>query len=559
MAAVGSLGVSLPAPLERTVGLSRTADGDVVPTASLRARLRARDRDPFLGWIATVAVTLLAAFLRLWELGKPRSFLFDETYYAKDAWSLIHNGYSLSYVEKANQQILDGKTSGLWTDTPNMVVHPEVGKWLIGLGESAFGMDPFGWRVASAIVGSLMVLVMIRLARRVTRSTMLGLVAGLLMCFDGLHLVLSRLALLDLFVAFFMLCAVSCMVADRDWVRARMANAVPAGSMLSPDSWGPLLLWRPWRLAAGVSWGLALGTKWSALFPLAAFGLLMWAWDSGARRSFGVRGAVWKSALIDAAPALVYVVLVPLLVYVATWTGWLLHASAYEGALSDTQYGPYWGSYLRVDAKGFFPELWESLRSLWHYHHDVYSFHTKFLDDSKHIYQSNPWGWLVLNRPVGVDAQLDIAPGQQGCAAAAGSTCLRQVLLLGNPVVWWFGTIAALWAVVAWVGKRDWRYGLVTVGIAANWLPWLRYDDRPIFSYYAISILPFIVLGATMLLGEILGPRRASSMRRTIGAAVAGSVVVLTMLAFAWFWPIWTDQVVTNREWLERMWFRRWI
>ena len=40
------------------------------------------------------------------------------------------------------------------------------------------------------------------------------------MCFDGLHLVLSRLALLDLFVAFFMLCAVSCMVADRDWVRA---------------------------------------------------------------------------------------------------------------------------------------------------------------------------------------------------------------------------------------------------------------------------------------------------------------------------------------------------
>jgi dolichyl-phosphate-mannose--protein O-mannosyl transferase len=559
MAAVGSLGVSLPAPLERTVGLSCTADGDVLPTASRRARLRAQDRDPFIGWIATLAVTLLAAFLRLWELGKPRSFLFDETYYAKDAWSLIHNGYSLAYVEKANQRILDGKTSDLWTDTPNMVVHPEVGKWLIGLGESAFGMDPFGWRVASAVVGSLMVLAMIRLARRVTRSTMLGLVAGLLMCFDGLHLVLSRLALLDLFVAFFMLCAVTCMVADRDWVRARMADAVPAGSMLSPESWGPLLLWRPWRLAAGVCWGLAIGTKWSALFPLAAFGLLMWAWDSGARRSFGVRGAVWKSAAIDAAPALVYVVLVPLLVYVATWTGWLLHASAYEGALSDTQYGPYWGSYLRVDARGFFPELWESLRSLWHYHHDVYSFHTRFLDDSKHVYQSNPWGWLVLNRPVGVDAQLDIAPGQQGCAAAAGSTCLRQVLLLGNPVVWWFGTIAALWAVVVWIGKRDWRYGLVTVGIAANWLPWLRYDDRPIFSYYAIAILPFIVLGATMLLGEILGPRHESSMRRTIGAAAAGSVVVLTMLAFAWFWPIWTDQLVTNREWLERMWFRRWI
>jgi dolichyl-phosphate-mannose--protein O-mannosyl transferase len=563
MAAVTSGDVSLPAPLQRTVGLSRTAEGDVVPSAAARARLRAADRDPVFAWVGALAVTALAAFLRLWDLGRPRAFLFDETYYAKDAWSLIHHGYAQNYIEKANEEILAGHTTGLWTGTPNMVVHPEVGKWLIGLGENVFGMTPYGWRVSSAIVGALMVLVMIRLARRVTRSTLLGLVAGLLMCFDGLQLVLSRLALLDLFLAFFVLCAVSCMVADRDWVRARMAQAVdravPAGSRLAPESWGPLVLWRPWRLATGVCWGLAVGTKWSALFPLAAFGLLMWAWDSGARRSFGVRGALWKSAVIDALPALGYVVLVPLLVYVATWTGWLLHADAYERTLSNTQYGPYWGRYLRVDAHGFFPELWQSLRSLWHYHHDVYVFHTRFLNDSTHIYQSHPWGWLVLNRPVGVDAQLGIQPGEQGCAAAAGSTCLRQVLLLGNPVVWWFGTVAALWAVVAWVGRRDWRYGLVTVGVASTWLPWMRYDDRPIFSYYAVAILPFLVLGATMLLGEMLGRRDASALRRSVGAVAAGGVVVLAMLAFAWFWPIWTDQLLTNREWLQRMWFKRWI
>ncbi len=530
-----------------------------MPSAAARARLRPTDRDPVLAWVGTVAITLLAAFLRFWELGRPRAFEFDETYYAKDAWSLMHFGYAREYVEKANAQILAGRTEGLWDSTPNMVVHPELGKWLIGLGESAFGMTPFGWRVASAIVGSLMVLVMIRLARRVTRSTLLGLVAGLLLCFDGMQLVLSRLALLDIFVAFFVLCAVSCMVADRDWGRDRLARVVPSGSRLAPDAWGPLLWWRPWRLATGVFWGLAIATKWSAIFPLAAFGLLLWIWDAGARRSFGVRRALLKSAVVDALPALGYVVLVPLLIYVASWTGWLLHAGAYEGHLSDTQYGPYWGSYLRHDADGFFPELWQSLRSLWHYHHDVYAFHSGFLNDSKHAYQSDPWGWLLLNRPVGVDTQLDIQPGQQGCAAAAGSTCLRQVLLLGNPVVWWFSTIAALWALVAWIARRDWRYGLVVVGVAATWLPWLRYDDRPIFSYYGVMILPFLVLGATLLLGEILGRETATPLRRAMGASAVGGVVIMVMLSFAWFWPIWTDELITNQEWAQRMWFRRWI
>ena len=105
-----------------------------------------------------------------------------------------------------------------------MIVHPEVGKWLIALGEKAFGMDPFGWRIASAVVGSLMVLVMCRLARRLTGSTMLGLVAGVLLMLDGLHFVLSRLALLDIFLAFFLLCGVAAVVNDRDHHRARLAR-----------------------------------------------------------------------------------------------------------------------------------------------------------------------------------------------------------------------------------------------------------------------------------------------------------------------------------------------
>ena len=70
------------------------------------------------------------------------------------------------------------------------------------------------------------------------------------------------------------------------------------------------------------------------------------------------------------------------------------------------------------------------------------------------------------------------------------------MLLIGTPVIWWGGILALLFAVAMWVGARDWRFGVAVVGAASTWLPWLLYDDRPIFFFYAIATLPFLVLGA---------------------------------------------------------------
>jgi dolichyl-phosphate-mannose--protein O-mannosyl transferase len=535
-----------------------------------------RLEDPFIGWSASIGVTLLALFLRLWHLGKPHVFEFDETYYAKDAWSMANFGYVRDYTDKANDNILNGQVTGNWKDDPSMIVHPEAGKWLIALGEKAFGMDPFGWRIASAVVGALMVLVMCRLARRLTGSTMLGLVAGLLLSLDGLHFVLSRLALLDIFVAFFLLCGVHCVVADRDWYRAKMARLTPA-QVTDARGWGPVrgLLFRPWLLLGGISWGLAVGTKWEAVYPLAAFGLLVWLWSAGARRSFGVRWPIVKSAVADGIPAFVHLVVVGLIVYVASWTGWLIHAHEYEEHLSSTQYTRFvaegktcddpnkenddrWPTASQPDAHGL-GEVVQSLRSLWYYHHDVYEFHTHFLNCSTHTYASKPSGWLLMNRPVGVAADTGIKPGTQGCDAPAGSDCLRQVLLLGNPTLWWGGCLALAFALVMWIGARDWRYGVTIVGAASTWLPWLQYDDRPIFLFYAIITLPFVVLALTLAMGTLIGPSTEPSPRRTAGVIVSGAFFVLVLVNFAWFWPIWTDQLLTHSEWLDRIWFSRWI
>ena len=552
--------------------------GHTAPTAWSRAVRRTRLEDPIIGWTASLAVTLLALFLRLWRLGTPHEFEFDETYYAKDAWSLLHYGYAHDYLDQpkdiANQHILDGHTLGQWKDTASMVVHPEVGKWLIAIGEKVFGMTPFGWRIVPAVVGSLLILLMIRFVRRLTGSTLLGCVAGLLLCFDGLEFVLSRLALLDIFVAFFLLGGVHCLVADRDWHRRRIARVTP--EQIGDGSWGPRFLFRPWLLLAGVSFGLACGSKWEALYPMAAFSVLCVFWSAGARRSFGVRWAWLKGMLADGLPAFVHIVVVAFVVYVATWTGWLLHSDKYVEDLSSTQYthwvkgGSECGQHITYDNSKHWPTadephehglagLWQSLRSLAYYHRDVYVFHTHFLNGCTHTYASDPRGWLILNRPVGVHADTGIKPGTEGCDAPKGSDCLRQVLLLGTPALWWGGCLAAILALFGWLGRRDWRYGIVVVGVLSTWLPWFQYDARPIFSFYSIITLPFLVLGIALLMGQALGRDNLPSPRRTVGVVAAGTYFVLVLINFAWFWPIYTAQLLTHSEWLGRIWFTRWI
>src|SRR5207253_922377 len=132
------------------------------------------------------------------------------------------------------------------------VVHPPFGKVLIAAGEWLFGLSPFGWRFAAAVVGSLSILLLARIARRMTRSTLLGCVAGLLLALDGLECVMSRTALHDIFVMFWALAAFGCLVVDRDVYRARLANAAAAAAATGPAAAGePAVAGAP---HAGIRW-----------------------------------------------------------------------------------------------------------------------------------------------------------------------------------------------------------------------------------------------------------------------------------------------------------------
>ena len=101
-----------------------------------------------------------------------------------------------------------------------------------------------------------------RITRRMTGSTMLGCVAGLLLALDGLELVLSRTAILDIFVMFWVLAAFGLLVIDRDRTMARLADAAAAGphDLIA----GPKLGIRWLRVAAGVCLGRAVAASGTA-------------------------------------------------------------------------------------------------------------------------------------------------------------------------------------------------------------------------------------------------------------------------------------------------------
>src|SRR5271167_4343014 len=298
----------------------------------LRARLASPmpDDRPW-GWLGPLLVTAFGAFLRFNRLRVPRALVFDETYYAKDAWSILNHGVELNLVSNANNIIQAGHASIFapcngTSACGEYVVQPEVGKLLIAAGEWLFGLNSFGWRFASAVFGSLAILLMCRIARRMTRSTLLGCIAGLLMSLDGLEFVLSRTGILDIFLMFFVLAAFGCVLIDRDVSRARLAELVAR----HPDGRGsgPRLGFRKWLLAAGVLLGLAIGTKWIAVFYILGFGALVIAWDIGARRAAGLRSFV-RGAFREAVWLPLTFFVVPLAVYIASWSGWLVTKTGY--------------------------------------------------------------------------------------------------------------------------------------------------------------------------------------------------------------------------------------
>lgn len=499
-----------------------------------RPRTPPQPEDRLRGWLVAFGIALLGGVVRFADLGSPTDAgtpVFDEKHYVPQAWQMLRNGG----VE----------------DNPGyaLVVHPPLGKQLIALGELAFGYDGVGWRASAALAGTLCVLLIVRVARRLTGSTLLGALAGVLLVVDGLSHVQSRMGMLDVFAALFVLAAFATLLCDRDDVRSRMEHVVAEGRV-GTSPYGPRWGVRWWRLATGVLLGLGCGVKWSGVYWLAAFALLTLVWDATARHWAGVARPWVGTLLRDVAPAVWALAAVPVLVYLATWWAWFGSETAvYRHAV---------GTVLSSD--GPFAIVPDALRALWYYSGEVLEFHAGLTTavSGQHEWESKPWTWPMALRPMLY--YYAFGPEVTGCDAPE---CVSAVMLIGSPALWWpalpvlgFG----LWRVAT---SADWRYGAVLTGYAAGVLPWLTNVDRQMYLFYMTPVAPFLVLATVLVMGEILGRgewgwTRLPSERRRTGLLVVALWVGLAVANFAYLWPILTGAPVTSQAWDAQLWLPSW-
>ncbi|GGL87813.1 dolichyl-phosphate-mannose--protein mannosyltransferase [Nakamurella endophytica] len=524
------------------------------PVRPERRRLPDPPTDRLRAWLVTAGLALIGGLLRLWNVGQAADGgvggsgsvptpLFDEKYYAVQAAEVIRNG-----------GIEDNQAFGV-------VVHPPLGKQIIALGEMLLGYNPTGWRISSVVAGTIIIALMVRVVRRMTRSTLVGAIAGVLVICDGVSHVQARTALLDVFQELFILAAFACLIADRDQVRARLNRSVADPDAFlptrGPGFWrrsgeraGVALGARWWRFGCGLFLGLTTSVKWSGFYWIAAFGILSVVWDITARREAGIRTPVVAVIRRDLLPSLWSLAVVPIATYVASWWAWFASEDGWARHIFVADTENWTSTGLQKIAA-----VWHN--SLWQWTWKMLDFHSSLLTPTnpadRHPWESKPWTWPIGTRPV----LYYVSSGQSGCGDGR-TDCIGRIFLIGTPALWWVSLFVAGWALWRAIGRLDWRYAAVLVGYGAGYVPWFFNLDRQMYFFYVTPLAPFLVIGISLVLGDVLGRARAGVEKRFLSVAVVAVYVGLVVANFIWLLPILQGDPITQDRLTAETWLPSW-
>lgn len=469
-----------------------------------RPKLR-RLIDAYAAW----AIIALAAILRLWNLGYPSKLVFDETYYVKDAWTLWNTGAEKAWSGDSNLAFETGAVNSFLSQ-PSFVVHPPLGKWIIGFGMWLFGAEnSYSWRISVALLGIAAVALSMVIARILFRNKSWALVVGFLFAIDGHAIVLSRTALLDNILMFFALLAFYFLLRDQ------------AVRDLSVITWN-----RKWLIYCGLALGAAMSVKWSGLYFAAAFGGYVVISEAIARRA-AAQPEWLKNSATQASRVFFLMAPVAALTYLVSWLGWIVTPNGYD----------------RNSESNWFT-------SLIRYHQDAYAFHIGLR--TPHSYASHPLSWLWELRPTSFFYESQTL-GENGCASASG--CSSAVTALGNPFIWWPAATALFFVLVWYWRTREREAGLILLGIVGGYLPWLLYMNRTVFQFYSIAFLPWMILALVFAIRNFIS--RANRPETARGWLLL--YLALAFLATLFFLPIWNGTWVPYDYWRVHMWLPSWI
>ena len=337
--------------------------------------------------------------------------MFDEVYHARTAYEFIHD---LPIYENT---------------------HPPLGKTLIGIGIKQFGMNPFGWRCVCAIFGMLIVPVTYVFLWMISHKRKIAGAGSILMCTEFMHFTLSRIATIDIIVAFFVLMTFMLMYGYVDVFKKQR----------------PFKEQYLYLVLCGIFVGLSVAVKWTGAYAAIGIAVIFFVtilpyyirkgWGKDTRKELFCLGVVCVGAFI----------LIPGVIYV----------------LSYVQFAQVYTD------KGIIQHCIENANLMLTYHSD-----TIFA----HPYSSAWYTWLVDKQPL-LDALTIIDEDK-----------VSTIATFGNPLIVWGGLAVLLHQVFLWRIRKDEKARFLVLSYLTMIVPWI-FIKRTVFIYqYFICILLMVIM-----------------------------------------------------------------
>src|SRR3972149_9420566 len=255
---------------------------------------------------------IISLGLKLYRLSNPKSYYFDEIYYAFTAEEMAKGN-------RAGWEVGHTAPKGFAYEWSN----PHLGKELSAIGILIFGDNAFGWRFFQAIFGGFGTLFIYLLGKELFQSKRVGLIAAFLFTFESFIFVLSRIAMVDIFLMSFVLIASLFLV--------KFANT-------KKDIF---------LMLTGVFCGAAISVKWSGIYALeflAASSFLLIFYRE-AYSEIKKKGSFYFQLLKIIPKIFLVFVIIPFAVYLASYIPFFLYGNSFNDfiSLQNNMYGYHKG------------------------------------------------------------------------------------------------------------------------------------------------------------------------------------------------------------------------